>query len=204
MRQISKLVILCALAAAAAMAQQTTSSSDSAWKPVEQAMGRSGQVQPDGAMKFGLPRSDLKVVLGGVQIKPALALGGWVAFSSSSQGMVMGDLVLSDDEVAPVMSELERNGIAVTALHNHLLHETPHVMYMHIAGHGDATTLAHGVHDAVALTKIPPAPAAPQARWRNRAPKDRCDIPSRADPDSRGSSAPATDPARAPPATRLH
>ena len=163
MRQISKLVILCALAAAAAMAQQTTASSDSAWKPVEQAMGRSGQVQPDGAMKFGLPRSDLKVMLGGVQIKPALALGGWVAFSSSSQGMVMGDLVLSEDEVAPVMSELEGNGIAVTALHNHLLHETPHVMYMHIAGHGDATTLAHGVHDAVALTKTPPAPAAPPA-----------------------------------------
>ncbi|MFL6300242.1 MAG: DUF1259 domain-containing protein [Terriglobales bacterium] len=161
MRQISRLLIFCALAAAAAVTQQTTASSDSAWKPVEQAMGHSGQVQPDGAMKFGLPRSDLKVVLRGVQIKPPLALGGWVAFSSSGHGMVMGDLVLTENEVAPVMSELEHSGIAVTALHNHLLHETPHVMYMHIAAQGDATTLAHGVHDAVALTKIPPAPAAP-------------------------------------------
>jgi len=135
---------------------------DSAWKPVEQAMQRSGQLQPDGVMKFGMPRSDLKVTIGGTQLKPALALGSWVAFSRSGQSMVMGDLVLLEDEVGPVMAKLQENGIAVTALHNHLLHETPHVMYMHISGRGDAATLARGVHEAIALTKTP-APAASPA-----------------------------------------
>jgi hypothetical protein len=143
-----------------AAAQQP--STDAAWKPVEQAMQRSGQLQPDGVMKFGMPRSDLKVTIGGTQLKPALALGSWVAFSGSGQSMVMGDLVLLEDEVGPVMAKLQENGIAVTALHNHLLHETPHVMYMHISGNGDAATLARGVHEAIALTKTP-APAASPA-----------------------------------------
>ncbi len=131
------------------------------WQAVEQAIGRAGQVQGDGAYKVAFPRSDLKVTLAGVELKPALALGGWVAFSKpGADSMIMGDLVLVEDEVAPVMLSLEGNGVQVTALHNHVLHEAPRVIYMHIGGHGDAVKLATAVKDAVALTKIP-APKPP-------------------------------------------
>jgi len=94
-------------------------------------------------------------------VKPALALGSWVAFSSPGQdAMLMGDLVLAEDEVSPVMLALQEHGLQITALHNHLLHETPRVMYMHIAGHGDAVKLAGAVKKVIALTKTP-APAQP-------------------------------------------
>ncbi len=104
-----------------------------------------------------MPRKDLKVAIGGTAIKPGLALGSWCAFSSSGDNaMVMGDLVLVEDEVAPVMAKLQANGIEITALHNHVLHESPRVMYMHIAGHGNATKLAQAIHDALAETGTPP------------------------------------------------
>jgi hypothetical protein len=148
-------VLSCAVVAA----QTTPASND--WKAVEQALGRSGQLQADGAYKFGLPRGDLKVTVDGVPVKPALALGSWVAFSSRGQdAMLMGDLVLAEDEVSPVMLALQENGLQITALHNHVLHETPRVMYMHIAGHGDAVKLADAVKKVIALTKTP-APAQP-------------------------------------------
>lgn len=133
------------------------------WQPVEQAIGRSGQLQGDGAYKFAFPRSDLKVTVDGVELKPALALGGWVAFSKpGADSMVMGDLVLTEDEVTPVMSSLETSGLQVTALHNHVLHESPRVMYMHIGGHGDAVKLAAAIKEAISSTKIPtPKPATP-------------------------------------------
>jgi hypothetical protein len=132
--------------------------SANAWQAVEQAIGRSGQAQADGAYKFGFPRSDLKVTVAGVELKPALALGGWIAFSKpGADSMIMGDLVLIEDEVIPVMSSLENSGLHVTALHNHVLHESPRIMYMHIGGHGDAVKLATAVKEAVALTKIPAA-----------------------------------------------
>src|SRR5215470_9826670 len=143
-------------------AAQTTGPAND-WKAVEQALGRSGQQQADGAYKFGLPRGDLNVTVDGVQIKPALALGSWLAFSGPGQGaMIMGDLVLAEDEVSPVMMALEENGIQVTALHNHVLHETPRVMYMHISGHGEAVKLATTLKSVIALTKTP-APAQPAA-----------------------------------------
>jgi biotin operon repressor len=111
-----------------------------------------------------MPRKDLKVTVDGVPIKPSLALGSWAAFSSSGDNaMAMGDLVLTEDEVGPVMAKLQQGGIEVTALHNHVLHESPRVMYMHIAGHGNAAKLAQAIHDAVALTGTPaesPAAAA--------------------------------------------
>ncbi|HKD82402.1 MAG TPA: DUF1259 domain-containing protein [Candidatus Angelobacter sp.] len=145
----------------ASIAQTAASAND--WKAVEQALGRSGQQQPDGACKFGLPRGDLKVTVDGVQVKPALALGSWLAFSSPGQGaMVMGDLVLAEDEVSPVMMALQESGIQVTALHNHVLHESPRVMYMHISGHGEAVKLATTMKSVVALTKTP-APSQPAA-----------------------------------------
>src|SRR5215813_9052226 len=96
------------------LSAQTAGGSE--WQAVEQALGRSGQVQADGAYKAGLPRGDLKVVVAGVEVKPALALGSWVAFSKPGAGaMMMGDLVLAEDEVAPVMSSLESGGVEVTA-----------------------------------------------------------------------------------------
>src|SRR5205807_1094655 len=144
------------------MAQNPSNSS--AWSAVDQMLGRPGQVQGDGAYKVGLPRGDMKIIVEGITLKPALALGSWVAFSSpGADAMLMGDLVLAEDEVATVMASLQDNGIEITALHNHVLHESPRVMYMHIAGHGDAAKLAGAVKQAIALTKTPapsPSPAA--------------------------------------------
>jgi hypothetical protein len=132
------------------------SSPDPKWKPVEDALGRPGQPQPGDVMRFPMPRKDLHVTLGDVAIKPGLALGSWAAFVLTEHGaMVMGDLVLTEDEVGPVMRKLQAEEIEITALHNHLLGESPHVMYMHIAGHGDAVKMAHAIHEAVALTKTP-------------------------------------------------
>jgi hypothetical protein len=119
-------------------------------------------MQPGDVMKFGLPRKDLRVTLDDIEIKAALALGSWVAFKKNGgSSMVMGDLVLTQDEVEPVMLKLQEGGIEQSALHNHLLGETPHVMYMHIAGHGDPVQMARVIHDAVALTKTPGPDASP-------------------------------------------
>ncbi|HYK12048.1 MAG TPA: DUF1259 domain-containing protein [Gemmatimonadales bacterium] len=131
------------------------------WKAVDQALGRAGAMQPGDVYKFGFPRSDLHVTVGGVSIKPSLALGSWVAFKQGTDGQVtlMGDLVLTEHEVEPVMQTLQAGGVEQTAVHNHLLGESPHVFYMHIMGHGDAATLAASVHAALALTGTPPASA---------------------------------------------
>ena len=159
-RKIGVLVLFQLFVLSCAVVAQTAPTAND-WKAVEQALGRAGQLQGDGAYKFGLPRGDLKVTVDGVQVKPTLALGSWVAFSSHGQdAMLMGDLVLAEDEVSPVMLALQENGLQITALHNHVLHETPRVMYMHIAGHGDAVKLADAVKKVVALTKTP-APAQP-------------------------------------------
>jgi hypothetical protein len=162
MKKIGVLTLLqLVVLSCAAVAQSAPAAND--WKPVEQALGRSGQLQGDGAYKFGLPRGDLKVTVDGVQVKPTLALGSWIAFSSPGpDAMVMGDLVLTEDEVSPVMPALQKYGFQVTALHNHVLHETPRVMYMHIGGHGDAVKLAGALKTIIAMTKTP-APAPPAA-----------------------------------------
>src|SRR5260370_29768580 len=140
-KKMSAFVLFQLFALCVAVAQTAPAGAD--WKPVEQALGRSGQLQGDGAYKFGLPRGDLKVTVEGVQVKPTLALGSWIAFSSPGpDAMVMGDLVLTEDEVSPVMLALQEKGLQITALHNHVLHESPRVMYMHIAGHGHAAKLA--------------------------------------------------------------
>jgi hypothetical protein len=138
------------------------------WGATDRALGRAGAEQPGSVHKFSFPRSDLQVVLGGVPIKPALALGSWVAFKRTSDGqsLAMGDLVLTPDEVAPVMEKLQQGGVGQSALHNHLLGEMPHVMYMHIMAKGDAAKIAQTIHDALALTHTPlqpPAAAPPVA-----------------------------------------
>lgn len=134
------------------------------WKLVDQALGKAGSMQPGDVYKVSFPRSDLKVTVGGVELKPALALGAWIAFKKSGDAtMVMGDLVLTEDEVTPVMTKLEEGGVEISALHNHVLHESPRVMYMHIHAMGDAEKIAKAIHDALALSKTPftapPAPA---------------------------------------------
>src|SRR5437764_9106711 len=133
------------------------------WKEVEQALGRAGTLLPGDVYKVSFPRSDLTVTLDGVTIKPALALGSWAAFQEIRGGhvMAMGDLVLLESEVTPVMDALQKGGIEQSALHNNLIGESPHIMYMHFEGHGDATSIAHTLHDALALTKTPLGPPAP-------------------------------------------
>ena len=134
------------------------------WGAVDAALGRSGMTQPDGVRRYGFPRSDLHVQLDGVAIRPALALGSWLAFESMGRrSMVMGDLVLTPDEVSPVLSELLKDGIRVTAVHNHLLRSSPAVMYMHVMGVGDPTRLAAGLHSALALSHTPLQPPATSA-----------------------------------------
>ncbi|HEV8587537.1 MAG TPA: DUF1259 domain-containing protein [Pyrinomonadaceae bacterium] len=126
------------------------------WTSVGTTVGKPGTVQPDGVYKIGLPRTDLRVKVGDVEVKPTLALGSWVAFRKmAAETMVMGDLVLTEDEVALVMGKLQDGGIEITALHNHVLNESPRVMYMHISGHGDAVKLAESIHAALALSKTP-------------------------------------------------
>jgi len=130
---------------------------------VGEALGKSGATAPGGIYRVGLPRTDLKVTLDGVELKPGFALGGWLAFEKmGDQGMVMGDLVLTMDEVAPVTTKLAAGGIDLTALHNHLLRNQPFTMYMHVLGHGDPVKLATALHTALAETKTPLA-AAPAA-----------------------------------------
>jgi hypothetical protein len=126
------------------------------WNAVASALGKTGTMQPDGVYKVSLPRSDLSVMVGSVQLKPALALGSWVGFTQTQTNtMLMGDLVLVPDEVNPVISALQAGGIEQTAVHNHIFNEQPPVMYMHIEGHGDAVALATTVHSALAQTMTP-------------------------------------------------
>lgn len=131
------------------------------WKAVEAAIGRSATQQPGDVYRFGFPRSDLRVTVGGIAVRPSLALGGWVAMKAVPGGAVaMGDLVLTEDDVSPVISRLQEGGVEQTAIHHHILHESPRVIYMHIHAHGDPVRIAETIRAAVALTKAPP-PAAP-------------------------------------------
>jgi hypothetical protein len=136
---------------------------DPDWKAVDQAFGVAGVPQPDGAHRYNFPRRDLHVTLDGVTVKPGLALGSWLAFKPTDTGvMVMGDLVLTGDEVNPVMKKLESSGITITALHNHLLRSSPQTMYMHVGAHGDAVQLAKAFKAGLSESKTPfgPPPAA--------------------------------------------
>ncbi len=131
------------------------------WKAVEAAMGRAPVVQAGDVHRFNFPRSDLKVSVVGVPILPAFALGGWVAFAPMGpDALVMGDLVLTEDEISPVVSALQKGGVEQTAIHHHLLRESPRVYYAHIHAHGDAVKIATAVRTALALTGVPSLPPA--------------------------------------------
>lgn len=125
------------------------------WQKVDDALGRKPAVSGD-VHRYGFPRADLAVTLDGVMIKPALALGGWVAFKPAHGGaMIMGDLVLLETEINPVMLKLIEGGLEITAVHNHLLRASPATFYMHVGGHGDPAKMAAVIHDALAASKTP-------------------------------------------------
>ena len=159
--RVVPVIAICAVAflGSAANAQEID------WKKVDEQLGRTAAVSGD-VHRYGFPRSDLQVTLDGVTIRPALALGGWVAFKPAHGGaMIMGDLVLLETEINPVMTKLIENGIEITALHNHVLRATPATFYMHVGGRGDAVKLASAIRSALADSKTPltsPAPAATQ------------------------------------------
>src|SRR6266571_8923881 len=126
------------------------------WKAVESALGKSGQMQPGGVFRIGMPRTDLAVTVKGVPVKARFALGSYAAFKPvGEQTMVMGDLVLLDQEVPAVMAGLFKGGLEVTAVHNHLNDMSPHVMYMHYGGHGDAVKLATAIRPALSASGTP-------------------------------------------------
>jgi biotin operon repressor len=162
MRLLKTTMAICgfaAMAASGAVAQETE------WKKVDDALGRTAAISGD-VHRYGFPRTDLQVTLDGVTIKPAFALGGWVAFTPMHGGaMIMGDLVLLETEVNPVMAKLLEDGVEVTAVHNHLLRASPATFYMHVGGHGDPVKIAQALHAALAVSKTPlgPPAAAPAA-----------------------------------------
>jgi hypothetical protein len=128
------------------------------WKAVDGAMGRASVVQAGDVHRFNMPRSDLHVTVDGVPLKTAFALGSWVSFKEVTDGAIaMGDLVLLDTEVARVMSRLQESGIEQTAIHHHLLRESPRIVYMHVHAHGDAVKIAEGFKAAIGLTGTPAA-----------------------------------------------
>jgi hypothetical protein len=159
--------VLTFLAICAAVAGATTANAQEVdWQKVDAAIGRSAAVIGD-VHRYGFARSDVQVTVDGVTIRPSLALGGWAAFKPAHGGvMVMGDLVLLDTEIAPVMTKLIENGIEITAVHNHVLRGNPATYYMHIGGHGDPVKLATAIKTALAESKTPltaPTPGTPPA-----------------------------------------
>jgi biotin operon repressor len=151
-----RLTTLLAAAALATFGSVAARAAEADWAPIGTALGKSGVEMPGGVYRVGLARTDLQVTLDGVQLKPTLALGSWLAFQRlSSDGIVMGDLVLTETEVNPVMKKLIDAGIEITALHNHLLRAQPATLYMHVLGHGDPVKLATALHDGLALSKTP-------------------------------------------------
>jgi hypothetical protein len=147
-----------ALAAMPASAQQID------WGKVDAAFGRKAATVSGDVHRYGFPRSDLSVTLDGVALKPGFALGGWVALKPAHGGaMVMGDLVLLETEINPVMSALINNGLEITAVHNHLLRANPATFYMHVGGHGDPEKIATAIVRALQASKTPLASPTPPA-----------------------------------------
>src|SRR5256712_1222580 len=155
LRQIKYAVIGFGVLVAAAVPAAALAA-DPDWKAVEQALGKSGQIQPGEVFRIGMPRTDLNVTVKGIPVKAGFALGSYAAFKQvGDHAMVMGDLVLLDQEVPAVMSGLLSGGLEVTAVHNHLNEITPHVMYMHYEGHGDAVHMAKALRQALSASATP-------------------------------------------------
>jgi hypothetical protein len=155
---------LALLALGAALVSLPARAAEIDWKKVDAALGKTAAVSGE-VHRYGLPRSDLHVTLDGIAIKPALALGGWVAFAPMhGEAMVMGDLVLLDAEITPVMTRLLDSGLEITAIHNHILRASPATFYMHVGGHGDPEKMAAAIRAALSsASKTPFDPPATSA-----------------------------------------
>ena len=155
---------LALLALGAALVSLPARAAEIDWKKVDTALGKTAAVSGE-VHRYGLPRSDLHVTLDGIAIKPALALGGWVAFAPMhGEAMVMGDLVLLDAEITPVMTRLLDSGLEITAIHNHILRASPATFYMHVGGHGDPEKMAAAIRAALSsASKTPFDPPATSA-----------------------------------------
>jgi hypothetical protein len=161
---VSGLVLGLMLVASSAFAQSNVQRLNT--DGIAKAMGKEGDLTGD-MYRVSFPRSDLSVKVGNVVIKPALALMSWAAFvKSGSSAITYGDLVVLDDEINPVIGKLEERGIELSALHNHLLHESPRIMYIHFVGSGNEVEMAKGIREALALTKSPlvSTPAGPETK----------------------------------------
>ena len=148
-------------AALFSVAQGAAAQSASGWEEVDKVFNAPGKDLPGDVHRFGWPRTDLKVLLAGVSIEPALALGSWAAFKKSGkedETVTMGDLALLGSEVDGVIQKLEAGGLEVLAVHNHLINETPRIVYVHFHGHGEAASLAKAVRAALEKTGTPLAP----------------------------------------------
>jgi Domain of Unknown Function (DUF1259) len=164
MRLVRLFAIVGAICASTSMARAQSID----WQKVDDVFGRKPAVVAGDVHRYGFPRTDLNVMLDGVAIKPALALGGWVAFKPMhGEAMVMGDLVLLETEINPVMAKMKEGDLDITAVHNHLLRANPATFYMHVGGHGDPVKLATAIRDALSVSKTPleasAAPAQPPA-----------------------------------------
>jgi hypothetical protein len=151
-RLLAPLVVLATVALASA-----ASAAEPWQEAIAQGLGSTGTMMPGGVYRVGLPRTDLAVTLDGVRIKPALALGSWLAFTKTGDDavMVMGDLVLTEDEINPVMTRLIEGGVEITALHNHLLRAAPSTFYMHVSGHGEPGRLSAALMRALGASRTP-------------------------------------------------
>ena len=165
-----RLVAACLFSGAVLMSATAAGAQEIDWQKVDNAFGRKAAVVSGEVHRYGFPRTDLNVTLDGVTIKPALALGGWVAFKPmhaqamammrTGEAMAMGDLVLLESEINPVMIKLIENGIEITAVHNQL-RGNPATFYLHVGGRGDPVKMATAIRTALAASKTPlEAPAA--------------------------------------------
>src|SRR4051812_44920493 len=144
MRVLAPVLLFCVTA----LAQNPTTAQKTDWTSVEKALGRSGKVMPGGVLRVGMPRSDLDVRLNGIKLEAPFALGSWVAFQGATDhAMLMGDLVLTESELAPVIAKLEAGGLQISAIHNHLVGELPRVIYVHVGGDGNGVTMARSLQE---------------------------------------------------------
>jgi hypothetical protein len=161
MKRLSRSLIAASLILIPSTAVFAASPAESTWEAVDKVLGRPGRVLPGDLHRYGWPRTDLRVTKGGVQVEPALALGSWAGFvrtTTEGQVMTMGDLVLLASEVGPVVRGLQAGGLDVLAVHNHLMGESPQLIYVHFGGHGDALALAKALRGALDVTRTPLAP----------------------------------------------
>lgn len=158
-RRLAVTALLLPFAAALAASPQETG-----WESVDAVFGSAGKDLPGNVRRYGWPRTDLRVTIGSVPVEPGLALGAWAGFMKTpggSEAITMGDLVVLESELAPVLGQLESGGFEILAIHNHLAGENPHVLYVHFHGHGDPATLAKTLKGALAKTKTPPPGGSP-------------------------------------------